>query len=579
MRRILRNIITIAALQLPLIAYPEQVTEGGVVDSSLYRELSAIDSETLINKADNYIALDTLLDRAAIALTVVANRYYEHPNDTNARRNAAHALTSLGNFYHSTPIDFRKSYKYLMTARQIAEEDGNYGQLAYIYLSLCNLYHNSDLNVKMSAKAREFMEKGMEAALRSEDTYTMSVIALGMTTSAFNEDSWGNFRESINKFKDYAAKTEFTESKFFIDMIDACDAFLAGDYGRSESILKSGKTYIKNQFIQGKIYDLNTDALLCILYRKKGDNDKAVTICKSIIDKAEEYHLPMYVMSTYSDLHDIYKESGKQDSAEYYYGKFLFAKDSLENGTGFRGVEKMEFLSEIDAINNEVEHLSLKRQEEKRARLLIVSVLIVVVVVLLALIWVHINLKRNHRNLFERNEEMVRLAAQHKLLHEQWEEERMTMASEIKTLKAKSAESVGVAKPENSDDVEVSDMETLKRIYARVLAYMESSKTIFEPGFSMHELAKMVKASVKNVSKAINTRHHGNFHQLLNEFRIREVMRIISSGEADNLTVEGISEKAGFRSRTSFSSLFKRTTGLTPTEYIKMARGNTKSGE
>ena len=39
-------------------------------------------------------------------------------------------------------------------------------------------------------------------------------------------------------------------------------------------------------------------------------------------------------------------------------------------------------------------------------------------------------------------------------------------------------------------------------------------------------------------------------------------------------TVEYIAEACGFRSRTSFASLFKKHTGLTPSEYWRMARSS-----
>ena len=44
------------------------------------------------------------------------------------------------------------------------------------------------------------------------------------------------------------------------------------------------------------------------------------------------------------------------------------------------------------------------------------------------------------------------------------------------------------------------------------------------------------------------------------------------SPEKDSYTIEAIAEEVGFKSRTSFANLFKKSTGLTPTDYWKMAR-------
>lgn len=41
-----------------------------------------------------------------------------------------------------------------------------------------------------------------------------------------------------------------------------------------------------------------------------------------------------------------------------------------------------------------------------------------------------------------------------------------------------------------------------------------------------------------------------------------------------NLTLEAIASSVGYNSRTAFSRTFKQITGLTPTEFIKIAKSN-----
>lgn len=297
-----------------------------------------------------------------------------------------------------------------------------------------------------------------------------------------------------------------------------------------------------------------------------------------IISPSHQSQCPhSYEMSAYNDLWEIYEKLGRHDFAEYFHVKYLLLKEQLENKAGYGGVEKLELSSEIDKINEEVEALSIKRQEERRIRILVVAVLVVVLVVLLALVWIYMNLKRDHRNLFQRNEEMLRLTEQHKLLHSEWEEEKKSFKHEIESLKVEmnsSADSISAGKKnaeEECDEDEVADNEQLRRIYTRVLAVMEGSQEVFQPGFSINQLSKMTKANQKNASKAINVCHQGNFHMLLNEYRIREVTRIMHTKEAVSLTIESIAERCGFKSRTSFAALFKKGTGLTPSEYMRMA--------
>lgn len=546
-------------------------------DSNMYKELVIMNSEALLAEADLNLSKDTLPDRSVMALTIVANRYFENPKDSDGRKNAITAFSKLGNFYFIKNIDFTKAYKNLAIAQQIAVEDNDQARLAYIYVDLIGVFHNSDLNLVVSDKVREYMVKGMEAAINSDEPTPQLIIALDMAMMAFNENDWKEFEECIQKFKQHAEGKSYPYLETVIKTIEACDAFLNGEHDKSENLLKAAQSSLNTANKQDIIIKLTLDDLLKLIYKKQGDYSKAITTLRGIVEEGIKIEMPTYEISAYNDLAEIYEKLGIQDSVDYYHIKYLILKEQLENKMGYGRVEKLELSSEIDKINEEVEALSIKLQEERRIRILVVAVLIVAIVVLLALIWVYLNLKRNHRNLFQRNEEMLRLSEQHKLLRGEWEEEKKALEAKIEYVKENAATSKDknineeIKVEDETDEEESTDNEQLKRIYTRVLAVMEGSKDIFQPGFSINQLSKMVKASQKNVSKAINECHQGNFHQLLNEYRIREVTRIMHTEEAANLTIEAISESVGFKSRTSFTALFKKHTGLPPSEYMRLA--------
>ncbi len=64
-----------------------------------------------------------------------------------------------------------------------------------------------------------------------------------------------------------------------------------------------------------------------------------------------------------------------------------------------------------------------------------------------------------------------------------------------------------------------------------------------------------------------------NFSMLLAKARVREAcLRLGNPEEYGNLTIEAIAQSVGFRSRNSLITAFKKFTGLTPSEYLRVSK-------
>ena len=115
--------------------------------------------------------------------------------------------------------------------------------------------------------------------------------------------------------------------------------------------------------------------------------------------------------------------------------------------------------------------------------------------------------------------------------------------------------------------------EDKEQLLSRIQEVMENSDEIFSPEFSLERLAMLSDSKSKYVSQVINEYYEQNFNNFLNSFRIKEACKRM--GDLDNYgnyTIEAISESVGFKSRSTFVTSFKRITGLTPSQYQRMAR-------
>ena len=77
----------------------------------------------------------------------------------------------------------------------------------------------------------------------------------------------------------------------------------------------------------------------------------------------------------------------------------------------------------------------------------------------------------------------------------------------------------------------------------------------------------MLDISSHNLSEVINTRFRQNFFDFVNSYRIKQVKRELSDSKNSPFTVLALAFDAGFNSKSSFNTIFKKHTGRTPSEF------------
>ncbi|WP_316820395.1 helix-turn-helix domain-containing protein [Pedobacter gandavensis] len=85
------------------------------------------------------------------------------------------------------------------------------------------------------------------------------------------------------------------------------------------------------------------------------------------------------------------------------------------------------------------------------------------------------------------------------------------------------------------------------------------------PDLKLGDLSKSVHVSSHQLSQFLNEHLGKNFTTFVNEFRIDEACRIISTDQ--RLTLESIGYEVGFNSKSTFFAAFKKLKGTTPLSY------------
>jgi len=103
----------------------------------------------------------------------------------------------------------------------------------------------------------------------------------------------------------------------------------------------------------------------------------------------------------------------------------------------------------------------------------------------------------------------------------------------------------------------------------QLLALLRTEKPFLNPQVSLSDLSEKLSVSTKHLSQIINQSFNKSFFDFINTYRIQEVQQILKESVDDKMTVLEAMYEAGFNSKSSFNTAFKKETGQTPSEFRK----------
>ena len=104
---------------------------------------------------------------------------------------------------------------------------------------------------------------------------------------------------------------------------------------------------------------------------------------------------------------------------------------------------------------------------------------------------------------------------------------------------------------------------------SKIIQFMDREKPYLDANLSLPRLAIMLQIPSHLLSRVINDNLGLNFFDFINQYRINEVKAKIDNPGFNNLSLLGIAFDCGFNTKSAFNRVFKKITGLTPSEYKK----------
>jgi AraC-like DNA-binding protein len=106
-----------------------------------------------------------------------------------------------------------------------------------------------------------------------------------------------------------------------------------------------------------------------------------------------------------------------------------------------------------------------------------------------------------------------------------------------------------------------------RSLAARVKKIMEEEKLFTDSDLSLEMLAQRTGMSRHAVSQAINEHLGATFFEYINHLRIEEAKKLLQNTSREDMHIVEIAYSSGFNNKVSFNNIFKKKTGMTPTQY------------
>ena len=428
-----------------------------------------------------------------------------------------------------------KSIEYSFKAKEVAEKNAEPERLAQAYGSLANLY--SYLN--LTEKARLYLDKAMQQIDKlptGDKMYQLKALSyLELGNLDFNNKEYAdanrNYRHSLEQFSliinpkktgtyNYRRSLyNIGNSYYYLNQPDSAESYL-------EKALKIKDP--ENPNLKYFIY-----STLAEVYSVRGEHQRAIKILQKILNDPE-FDITSLKMEVYLNLSKNYQKIGDQKNYAFYNEKHLLLRDTIQGhalkaiSTAFK-VEQKDFsdsISDSRSFNN----------------WLMFGLIVLVFTSGSLIFYMSRNKKQQH--------------SKYLLLSQKLESQTSVAITEDSERQAES-KNIYLVSASAEEEILIG------------LNKFESVEGFRNPKINISMLALSLHTNHTYLSSVIKIHKGLHFNNYINELRIDYICRKIHADpKYANYKISYLAEDCGFISHSTFSTIFKKVTGISPSVFL-----------
>ena len=552
-----RTVICLLSMLLPLL----MLAGNDRYINRIYEEYGKMETDSLLVYAYRDI-LNEKYDQAT-AIYALALTRLENSNEKADLKKVARIYNNIGYINSFEYYNFAEAYKYYIRSMEISRQIHYTDLYATLQLNIGNIY--AELN--LYEKSQDYFLHAFNDGIRYRQPEPTLIAFVNLLSHALEYNDLESTRKIAGRYADIPDSGQASLSRFTALYHKGVMYLLDKRYPQALETFAQLQSNVDTDFDPER-YVLMSYTATTATYRIMGEYDKAITEALRARSYANEqgfHNASMWINLMLEKLYDL---AGRHEEALAAKRDALFMKDSLMNDKTISSIFEIKSSHDVDNLRHQIAEINQKRRNQN----IVTGILLTAsLVIFLLLLWLYIKnrrLRNYNQELYRKNMEAIRTEQQNTRLRKSYEHKLAECMEELDKLKQETASQ---ETEENSNTkYRNSPLDDLSKetLLGRILDVMENSREVFSQDFSLDKLTALVGSRSKYVSQIINETYEKNFSAFLAERRIREACQILSDESLmKNYTIEAIAANLGFKSRTNFISVFKRVTGLTPTQF------------
>lgn len=401
-------------------------------------------------------------------------------------------------------------------------------------------------------------------------------------------DSIENARHTL---EDIRLKESESNKAQFMSTIQYIEASLAAKEGRWDEAIEIFRDLL-NYEKEDPSWVASVSLELAAVLEKKGFNSEAISILERAIQNSRATQVHIHSSKLMKSLVRLYAKVGLNENAIAMGELYVAYSDSIYTLGHHRTLQENRIREEVYTREREIDEQKLQLVS-KNNRISLLTIGIGLLSVLLIFIFAANRKKeRLYKTIVARNSEFIKIDRLQKdeILSLR---QKVSLNSQNKTEEVERLDKTDIPEENthedlstpvadnkdqnaviNSNDQKVAvnnkdqdkDSDNTRELMQRFVAYLETDNGYSDPHITIANVARKLGTNRTYLSKAINVATGKTFTQIINDYRMRRAVEVLSDKDSA-IPLKQLAADLGYNSMSTFYSLFNNYTGMTPAKY------------